>query len=220
MAEIGRWNGHRFEVSPSTILSFIGLQIKGSCETKDKKKSKQKYVTRKNGKPAEVSLTIILHAAMGNNVRDEALAFVQEAEAGKKDYFYVGNAKLLTCKLMLVDATVKETEIGNGSTWVKANVQITMKQCSKLGNTSGGGGKKKGKRNKKSVRSSSKSTAKSPSKSPASSKNNQTNNTIHFADHQELTKLTNATITKNANQVIRDTKRASSKYTADQKKNK
>lgn len=139
MAEIGRWNGHKFEVSSSLIRSFTGLQIKGSSETEDKEDGSQKYVSRKKGKPVEVSFTIHLNARLGCNVRSEALKFVSEARAGKKDYFYVGNKKLVTCQLMLTDATVKEIGLINKGTWTQADVQVTMKQCSKNGGTSGGG---------------------------------------------------------------------------------
>lgn len=131
MAEIGRWNGHKFEVSPSLIRGFTGLQIKGSSETEDKESGNQKYVSRKNGKPVEVSMTIHLNARLGCDVRSEAAKFISEAMSGSKDYFYIGNKKLVSCQLMLTDATVKEVGlIGNG-TWTQADVQITMKQCSK-----------------------------------------------------------------------------------------
>ena len=139
MAEIGRWNGHKFEVSSSLIRSFTGLQIKGSSETEDKEDGSQKYVSRKKGKPVEVSFTIHLNARLGCNVRSEALKFVSEARAGKKDYFYVGNKKLVTCQLMLTDATVKEISLINKGTWTQADVQVTMKQCSKNDGASGGG---------------------------------------------------------------------------------
>lgn len=139
MAEIGRWNGHKFEVSSSLIRSFTGLQIKGSSETEDKEDGSQKYVSRKKGKPVEVSFTIHLNARLGCNVRSEALKFVSEARAGKKDYFYVGNKKLVTCQLMLTDATVKEIGLVNKGTWTQADVQVTMKQCSKNDGASGGG---------------------------------------------------------------------------------
>lgn len=139
MAEIGRWNGHKFEVSSSLIRSFTGLQIKGSSETEDKESGNQKYVSRKNGKPVEVSFTIHLNARLGCNVRSEALKFVSEARDGKKDYFYVGNKKLVTCQLMLTDATVKEIGLINKGTWTQADVQVTMKQCSKNDGASGGG---------------------------------------------------------------------------------
>ena len=139
MAEIGRWNGHKFEVSSSLIRSFTGLQIKGSSETEDKEDGSQKYVSRKKGKPVEVSFTIHLNARLGCNVRSEALKFVSEARDGKKDYFYVGNKKLVTCQLMLTDATVKEIGLINKGTWTQADVQVTMKQCSKNDGASGGG---------------------------------------------------------------------------------
>ena len=139
MAEIGRWNGHKFEVSSSLIRSFTGLQIKGSSETEDKESGNQKYVSRKNGKPVEVSFTIHLNARFGCDVRSEAMSLVSEAIAGKKDYFYVGNKKLVTCQLMLTDATVKEIGLINKGTWTQADVQVTMKQCSKNDGNSGGG---------------------------------------------------------------------------------
>ena len=199
MAEIGRWNGHKFEVTPSVIRGFTGLQIKGSSETEDKTKSKQKYVARKNGKPAEVSFTINLNAMLGCNVRDEAMAFIADAEAGKKDYFYVGNAKLLTCKLMLVDASIKEIDIAAGSIWRRADVALTMKQCSKFGTTSSGsaGSGNKKKSTKKSVRKSGKKTTKKGRSKKKKSLPDVTN--THFADHNELTKLT----VKSANAGIR-----------------
>lgn len=149
MAEIGRWNEHKFIVSPEVIRSFIDLQIKGSAETKDKKKSKQQYVKRKSGKPVEITLTVKLTAALGCDVKAEALAFVNDAKAGKKGYFYLAGKKLVTCKVMLTDATVKETEILPGGEWVRADVTLTMKQAAK-GDANAKSGKKKSK--KKSVR--------------------------------------------------------------------
>lgn len=159
MAEIGRWNGHKFEVSSSLIRSFTGLQIKGSSETEDKEDGSQKYVSRKKGKPVEVSFTIHLNAHLGCNVRTEALKFVTEARAGSKDYFYVGNKKLVTCQLMLTDATVKEIGLINKGTWTQADVQVTMKQCSKndVGSSGGSGG---GGSNKVSVKKTSTTTTK------------------------------------------------------------
>lgn len=152
MAEIGRWNGHKFELSPSIIRGFTGLTVKGSCETKDKTKSKQKYATRKNGKPSEVSLTVVLNAGLGCDVRTDALKFISDATAGSKDYFYVGNKKLLACKLMLVDASIKEASVGDGNTWIHAEVSLTMKQCDKGGSSSSSSSSSK----KKSVKKTSK----------------------------------------------------------------
>ena len=136
MAETGRWNGHVFTVSPGKVLSFKDLQVKGSSETDEKKSGSQKYVSRKNGKPVEISLTVKLHAATGCDVRKEAMALVSEASNGKKDYFYIGGSKLVTCQVMLVNADVKEVTISPANKWLHADVALTLKQCSKNGSTS------------------------------------------------------------------------------------
>lgn len=144
MAETGNWNGHVFTVSPSLIRGFTGLTIKGASETSTKTSSKQQYLARKAGKPVEVSFTVDLHVSLGCNVRSEALAFVTEARDGKKNYFYVGNKKLVPCQLMLVEASIDETQIATDGTWVFARVKLTMKQASKNdGSTSSGSSKKK-----------------------------------------------------------------------------
>lgn len=154
MPEVGRWNGHLFEVSGSLIRSFSEMSIKAGCETEDKTSSKQKYVSRKSGNAAEVSMKIYLLKAMGVDVRAETDSFIAEATAGKKDYFYVGGGKLLPCQLMLTQAEVHEIEIAPGGTWVSAEIQLTMKQADKgdgksSGSSSGGGSSG----NKKSVSS-------------------------------------------------------------------
>ena len=131
MAEIGRWSSYRFEVSPNVVRGFSGLTMKGSCETEDKTESNQKYVARKNGKPSEVSMTVHLDARLGCDVRGEALALVECASSGERDYFYIGNRKLMSCRLMLTDASVSEVTVAPDATWITAKVQLTMKQSSK-----------------------------------------------------------------------------------------
>ena len=135
---IGKWNKHKFVVSAKVIRGFTGLQIKGSSELEDKKKSGQGKVKRKGGNPTEVSLTVNLNAFVGNDVRSEAMKFIKEARAGKKAYFYINSKKLVSCKLMLTEATVKDVEISIGGKWTSANVQLTMKQCNKGGKGSSG----------------------------------------------------------------------------------
>ena len=144
MPEVGKWNSHTFVVSPNIIRSFTGLTIKGSSETEDKETGGQKYVSRKSGKPAEISLTVLLSALTGNDVRNEALAFVDEARRGSQGYFYVGGKKLVTCQLMLTDASISETQIASNGVWVGCKVQLTFKQSGKYdgessGSSSGGG---------------------------------------------------------------------------------
>lgn len=162
--ETGRWNGHKFTVSSKLIRGFDGLQIKGSNETEDKKKSGQLYVARKNGRPAEITMTVHLNAFTGCSVRKEALAFVSEAQKGKKDYFYIGTKKLVTYKLLLTDATVKEIQIAHNHTWTSADVQLTFKQTGTGGKSvNSKSSKNSSGSQKQSVRTSSTTTTKSAS---------------------------------------------------------
>ncbi len=145
MAKVARWNNRTFEVSPELIRGFTGLQIKGSSETEDKEISKEKFVTRKNAKPTEISLTVGLNALLGCDVRNEAMQFIADAKAGETGYFYIGNKKLVTCQLMLTEASISETQITASGKWVSAQVQLSFKQASKDDGTTsapspGGGG--------------------------------------------------------------------------------
>ena len=117
MAEIASWNG--------------------GSETEDKTSGGDKYVSRKNGSPSEISIVAELNAFVGCDVRNEALKFVDDAHAGSKGYFYMGGKKLIPCQLMLTEAVVSETTIAPDGTWLTAKVKLTMKQC---GNYSGSAG--------------------------------------------------------------------------------
>ncbi|MBQ8088473.1 MAG: hypothetical protein IJ234_08645 [Clostridia bacterium] len=134
MAVIGRWNGHTFEVSPSLVRSFTDLTVKGSCETKTKNSKKQKYVVRKYGEIAEISMTLGLNALLGvNDVRSEAMQMISDSIEGAQDYFYVGDGKLLPCEVMLISASVEQIEVmpGDGGTWIRCDVKCSFKQASK-----------------------------------------------------------------------------------------
>lgn len=164
MATIGKWKNHKFVVSADKIESFKNLQIKGGSNLKESKKKKKSVVKRENAKPLEVSLTVELNVLVGSDVRKSALVLVKESTKGAKGYMYIGGKKLMTCKLMLTDATLKNPEFSLSGKWTKAEVTLTLKQCTKgTVNVSGGGGeggKKKKKKKKKgskkvSVRSSS-----------------------------------------------------------------
>lgn len=135
MAEIASWNRHSFTVSPKLIRGFTGLTIKGSSETEDKTSDGQKYVSRKNSNPSEITLTAELNALTGCDVKNEALKFVDEARSGAKNYFYMGGKKLITCQLMLTEASVSETTIAPNGTWISCKVKLTMKQCAKYDGT-------------------------------------------------------------------------------------
>lgn len=136
--EIARWNNHAFKVDKKSIRGFTNLQIKGSTETEDKVGGNQKFVSRKNSKTTEITLTAVLSASLGCDVRKEAMQFVAEAYAGNTDWFYIGKSKLTTYKLMLTDATVKDIVISPKGKWLSADVALTLKQCTqKNGSTAG-----------------------------------------------------------------------------------
>ena len=127
---VGRWHGHKFIVSSSKVMSFIGLQLKGSSETEDLIKGSEKFVKYKNAKPKEVSFTIKLNAFLGCDVKKEAKALVKESEQGIMDYLYIGRRKVMSCKLMLTEASVKEMAFSAGMKWLWADVAVTFKQSS------------------------------------------------------------------------------------------
>ena len=125
MGEIARWGGHVFEVTPQIVRSLNTLTVKAGIETDDMEADKQRYVARQAGKAAEVSFALPLSGLLGVDVRTEAMTFIDEARQGKQDYFYIGGTKLMTCQLMLTEASVSETQIGAGGVWVGCKVKLT-----------------------------------------------------------------------------------------------
>ena len=129
--EIASWGGHRFEVRPGLIRSFTEMTLRGSAETEEKVSDNQKYVERKAGNGWEMTLTAVLSAYLGCSVRDEAIAFANDAKESKSEYFYMAGKKLVPEKLMLTEATVQDVEVAPDGVWVRANVQLILKQAEK-----------------------------------------------------------------------------------------
>lgn len=130
MAEIGSWNGHQFIVSPTLIRGFTNLSISGASNTETSTSAEQDFMTRKSGKPVEITLTVELHACTGCDVRGESLALVKQARSGAKDFLYVGQQKLVTCQLMLTKADVNEIVLAPNGKMVSAKVALTLGQAS------------------------------------------------------------------------------------------
>jgi len=150
MATLIEWYTHKFEVASDSIRVFDDLSVSGTCETEDKESSKEKYVSLKNRKPAEITLTAILNAYLGCDVQNEVMAFVDEAQKGTSSFIYANGGKLMGCKMMLTSAKATKIDIAPGGKWTHAQVALTFKQSTKAdgtvassssgGGSSGGGG--------------------------------------------------------------------------------
>ncbi len=131
MAEMIKWASHQFLTSSAIIRSINDFEISAGCDTENKTVDGQTFVSRKNNKPTEIKLTIPLHARLGVDVQAEALAFESEARAGTKGYFYAATKKLFPYELMLVSATIKNKVLALNGKWLVADVDLTLKQCTK-----------------------------------------------------------------------------------------
>ena len=141
MAELARWNEHIFEVSPTVLRSFTNLSVKGSAETEDVTKSKEKYVKYKNNNPIELNLTVNLYAQLGiEDVRAEAMQYVQEASDGAEDFFYVGDQKLVEQMMMLTSAQIDKVVMTNTGVWTQCDVKLNFKASTKEDGEKSGGG--------------------------------------------------------------------------------
>ena len=179
---VGQWNEHEFKVSPTLIRGFSALKIKASSETEDVTDGAEKYVKFKNGNPSEVNLTVHLNKSLGCDVETEAMAFLDDASAGATGYFYIAGKKLVTCQLMLTDASIGEFALSPDGVWLSAEIQLTMKKASKDDGSlagaapapaassggGGGGGSKKTSVKKTSTTTSKKATVVAAAKTTAS----------------------------------------------------
>lgn len=131
MAEMIKWASHQFLTSSAIIRSINDFEISAGCDTENKTVDGQTFASRKNNKPTEIKLTIPLHAQLGVDVQAEALAFESEARAGTRGYFYAATKKLFPYELMLVSATIKNKVLALNGKWLVADVDLTLKQCTK-----------------------------------------------------------------------------------------
>lgn len=140
MAALVEWYTHAFRVSPDSIRVFNDLSVSGTCETEEKESGKEKYVSLKNRKPAEITLTAILDARLGCDVRNEVMTYINEAQKGTSDYIYANGGKLIGCKMMLTSAKASKIEIAPMGKWAYAQVVLTFKQATKEDGSTGSSG--------------------------------------------------------------------------------
>lgn len=131
MRTLAQFGEIQFGISTETALLFEKLKISAECETDDKKENSQGYVKAKNGKPAEISMSVALSAALGVDVQKSAMQFLNAAQRSTEDYLYVGGKKVFPFKLMMTKADTEEILLSPKGVWTYTKISITLKQSSK-----------------------------------------------------------------------------------------
>ena len=137
--EMIKWSGNAnviFHMKADEIRGFRDLSISAKPETENKTADGETYIKKKNKGNIEISLTAILSASLGTDVRKVARAMVNAARAGKSGYFYMSGEKLFTCKFMATSAEISNIRLTRAGTWLYAEVAFTLQQCSKYGSGS------------------------------------------------------------------------------------
>ena len=107
------------------------LELSTDADTEDKNAKKDGYIKYNNAKAAEVTLTVILDAGFGCDVRKETLVLITEARTGSLHTLYLDGEKLTPWKMILTEAEATEIQIGLGGEWVHAEVELTFRQGGK-----------------------------------------------------------------------------------------
>lgn len=153
MGTIGQWGAIRFEVTSSTAMLFQDMKLTADCETEERTEDEQKYIAAKAGKPVQITMTIMLHAALGIDVRGTMLLLFHSSQRGLEDYFYCGGQKIFPFKMMLTKATLDSLQTAPSGNWISAKADVTLMQSepawitdeeyrpSSTGDYSGGGKK-------------------------------------------------------------------------------
>ncbi len=131
MAVIAQFGELKFEISSSTALLFHNLKMSAECETEEQTDNSQQYISFKNGKAVQISLSAILNASLGIDVKQQATDFLNTAQRGGQGYFYAGGAKVFPFKLMMTKADTEEITIDPSGRWVSTKINVTLKQSSK-----------------------------------------------------------------------------------------
>lgn len=131
--EVARWSNHKWIISSHEIRSIRDIHITGSSDVEKSDDNDQGYYSYKGSNPTEVTMTAILNAHTGNDVRKEVESFIMDAKKGVNDYIYVGYKKLFSCTMILTNASAKKIELAPNTTWVSAEVALTFMQGSSDG---------------------------------------------------------------------------------------
>ena len=142
-----QWHDVTFYANAKEVRGFSNLTVSGSVETQDQENDRSKYVSKKNSKGFEISLTAFFDKRLGiSDVKKEAMKLVNYAANGQTGYIYSNNKKLVTCVMMLTNAKAQKIIMAPNGTWISCEVSMTLKMASKLSglDSSGGGNKSSG----------------------------------------------------------------------------
>ncbi len=131
-----QWHDVQFYANASQVRGLTDLTISSSIETEDKESGGTKYVSKKNSKGYEISMKALFDARLGiKDVKKEAMALAKYGATGQTGYMYAKGEKLVTPILMMTSAKVSNIRMTPKGVWISAEVQITLKTCSKLDGT-------------------------------------------------------------------------------------
>ena len=131
-----QWHDVQFYANASQVRGLTDLTISSSIETEDKENGGTKYVAKKNSKGYEISMKALFDARLGiKDVKKEAMALAKYGATGQTGYMYAKGEKLVTPILMMTSAKVSNIRMTPSGVWISAEVQITLKTCSKLDGT-------------------------------------------------------------------------------------
>ncbi len=143
-----QWHDVKFYANAKEVRGFSNLTVSGSVETQDQENERSKYVSKKNSKGFEISLTAYFDKRLGiSDVKQEAMKLVNYGANGQTGYIYSNNKKLVTCVMMLTNAKAQKISMTPKGTWISCEVSMTLKMASKLSgldNNGGGGNKSSG----------------------------------------------------------------------------
>ena len=153
--DLVNWSGQKgvsFYLKSKEIRGVKDINISASLDTEDNEADSEKYTKKKNAGSYQITLTAVLNAALGVNVKEVAIAMTEAARQGKSGYFYMSTKKLFPSQFMATDAKITNLRLTRKGKWSYAEVEFTLKQCSKYNGsipattttttttTSGGGG--------------------------------------------------------------------------------
>ena len=138
--DLVNWSGQKgvsFYLKSKEIRGVKDINISASLDTEDNEADSEKYTKKKNAGSYQITLTAVLNAALGVNVKEVAIAMTEAARQGKSGYFYMSTKKLFPSQFMATDAKITNLRLTRKGKWSYAEVEFTLKQCSKYDGTPG-----------------------------------------------------------------------------------